>query len=232
MNKLHALFAANKKRGSFHAEGNTIYLYDIICGDEFEAEWYGGISPSGFISQLKAINSPGGDVFGAVAICQAMREYPGNITAHIDGYAASAASVIAVAAPKVIMAPGSFMMIHNCWTIAVGNAEDFISTAGLLEKIDGTIAESYAAKSGKDADAFRELMSAETWFTASEAVDMGIADAVAEDKPKAAANWDMSAFASAPKLPEPSSEQPSPTDEDATSMRVRQQAARILTGAA
>ena len=240
MNKLRALFAANKKRGSFRAEANTIYVYDMICGDDFEAEWFGGISPSGFISQLKAmkgdvsirINSPGGDVFGAVAICQAMREYQGAITVHIDGYAASAASVIAVAAPKVVMAPGSFMMIHNCWTFAVGNADDLVATAGLLEKIDDSIAESYATKSGKEAAAFRDLMSVETWFTASEAVAMGIADAIADDKQTASASWDMSAFASAPKLPEPPGEERSPGPEATHPMRARQHAVRMMTRAA
>lgn len=142
MNKLRALFAANKKLGSFRAEGNTIYLYDMIVDDEMEAEWFGGVTPASFISQLKAmngdvsirINSPGGSVFSAVAICQAMREYQGDITVHVDGYAASAASVIAVAAPKVVMAPGSFMMIHNCWTFAIGNANDLMSMAGVLER--------------------------------------------------------------------------------------------------
>jgi ATP-dependent protease ClpP protease subunit len=164
MNKLRALLASNKKLGSFRAEGNTIYLYDMIVADDFEAEWWGGISPSGFIEQLKQmkgdvairVNSPGGDVFGAVAICQAMREYDGAITVHVDGYAASAASVIAVAAPKVIMAPGSFMMIHNAWTVAIGNADDMLSTAELLDKVDGSIAESYASKSGKEASVFRD----------------------------------------------------------------------------
>ncbi|MGY5812012.1 head maturation protease, ClpP-related [Rhizobium sp. LEGMi198b] len=240
MNKLRALFAANKKLGSFRAEGNTIYLYDMIVDDEMEAEWFGGITPAGFISQLKAmngdvairINSPGGSVFGAVAICQAMREYKGNITVHVDGYAASAASVIAVAAPKVVMAPGSFMMIHNCWTFAIGNANDLISMAGVLEKIDGSIADAYAAKSGKEAAEFRDLMAAETWFTAGESVAMGIADAIAEDKPKAAAQWDMSAYAAAPKLPDPSASDSDVQDEDTVSRRVRQHTARMLERAA
>ncbi|NTG20012.1 Clp protease ClpP [Agrobacterium rhizogenes] len=240
MNKLRALFAANKKLGTFRAEGNTIYLYDMIVDDEMEAEWFGGVTPSSFISQLKAmngdvairINSPGGSVFGAVAICQAMREYQGAITVHVDGYAASAASVIAVAAPKVVMAPGSFMMIHNCWTFAIGNANDLMSMAGVLEKIDGSIADTYAAKSGKDATEFRDLMAAETWFTAAEAVAMGVADAIAEDKAKASAKWDMSAYAAAPKLPDSSANDQVQQNNDTLSMRARQHAALMLTKAA
>lgn len=236
MNNLRALLSANKKRGSFRAEGNTIYLYDMIVGDDFEAEFWGGISPSGFLAQLKAmkgdvairINSPGGDVFGAVAISQAMREYDGAITVHVDGYAASAASVIAVTAPKVMMAPGSFMMIHNAWTIAIGNADDMLSTAELLDKVDGSIAESYAAKSGKEVSIFRDYMAKETWFTAAEAVDAGLADEVAAEKPKAVATWDMSAFAAAPKVPESKPEEPAITVEQ----RARQHAARMLDRAA
>lgn len=239
MNKLRALLAANQKRGSFRAEGNTIYLYDMIVADEFEAEWWGGISPAGFIEQMKAmkgdvairINSPGGDVFGAVAICQAMREYDGAITVHVDGYAASAASVIAVAAPKVIMAPGSFMMIHNAWTFAIGNSEDMLATAELLDKVDGSIAESYAAKSGKEVDVFRDYMAKETWFTAAEAVEVGIADAVAQDNSKASAKWDMSAFAAAPTLPEPPAVD-NQNSEDEVSQRARLHAARMLERAA
>lgn len=240
MNKLRALLASNKKRGSFRAEGNTIYIYDMIVADDFEAEWFGGVSPSTFIDALSGIkgdvairiNSPGGDVFGAVAICQAMREHEGAITVHVDGYAASAASVIAVAAPKVIMAPGSFMMIHQASTLAWGNADDFVGVVDLLEKVDGTIAESYAKKSGGDVAQFRDLMAKETWFTASEAVEIGIADAVAEDKPSATAKWDMSAFTAAPKLPEPPVETEPAKPANTIDQRVRQHAARMLERAA
>jgi len=240
MNKLRALLASNKKRGSFRAEGNTIYIYDMIVADDFEAEWFGGVSPSAFIDALSGIkgdvairiNSPGGDVFGAVAICQAMREHEGAITVHVDGYAASAASVIAVAAPKVIMAPGSFMMIHQASTLAWGNADDFVGVVDLLEKVDGTIAESYAKKSGGEVAKFRDLMAKETWFTASEAVEIGIADAIAEDNPSATAKWDMSAFTAAPKLPEPPVETEPAKPANTIAQRVRQHAARMLERAA
>lgn len=240
-NRLRALLSANAKRGSFRAEGNTIYIYDMIVGDDFEAEWWGGISPTAFIKALSAIkgdatiriNSPGGDVFGAVAICQAMREHDGQITVHVDGYAASAASVIAVAAPKVIMAPGSFMMIHNAWTIAIGNSEDMLSTASLLDKVDGSISESYAAKSGADVEKFRNFMAKETWFTAAEAVEAGLADAVADDKPKAVAKWDMSAFEAAPAVEQADEQVSTLTDETTTiHQRARQHAARMLARAA
>jgi ATP-dependent protease ClpP protease subunit len=203
------LLSANAKRGSFKAEGNTLFLYDVICGSDDEAAFYGGVSPQAFAGAMKAmtgpvhlrINSPGGDVFGAVAMAQAMREYDGEVIAHIDGYAASAASVIAVAASKAIMAPGSFMMIHKAWTLGVGNSDDLLATASLLEKIDATLADTYAKKSGKEPKMFADLMAKETWFTPQEAIDAGLADEIAEQptSAKALAAWDMSAFAAAPK---------------------------------
>lgn len=209
-NKLFNLFASNAKRGSFRAEDNTIYIYDMICGSDLEAEFFGGVSPRGFIDALSKmtgavhvrINSPGGDVFAGVAIAQAMREYKDEIIVHIDGVAASAASVIAIAAPKIIMAPGSFMMIHNAWTMAVGDRNDLMETAALLEKIDGTLAAAYAERSGGDAAKFTAMMNAETWFTPQEAIDAGLANELAEQKTAVSASWDLSIFTHAPKMPE------------------------------
>lgn len=213
-NKLLNLLASNAKRGSFKAEGNTIFVYDMIVSDEMEAEFFGGVSATAFAKALKGmsgpislrINSPGGDVFAARAMSAAMKEYSGGeITAYVDGYAASAASVLAVAANRCVMADGSFMMIHNAWTFSVGNAEEHLQTAALLEKIDASLAATYATKSGKDAAHFAELMAAETWFTAEEAIANGLADEMAVDAPKGAKNkaeaplWNLAAFDKAPK---------------------------------
>lgn len=210
MNQLRSLLRLNARKGEFKAEANTIYLYDVIVSDEADAEW-GGVAPKAFIDALKAmsgtvhlrINSPGGDVFGATAMAQAMREYKGEIVAHIDGLAASAASVIAAGADRVVMAPGSMLMIHNSWTLAFGNRNDFRATADLLEKVDGQIAQAYAAKSGGTAADFAPLMDAETWFTPEEAVSAKLADEIAADKPKAYASWDLSVFAKAPQAMAP-----------------------------
>jgi len=145
------------------------------------------------------INSPGGDVFAARAMAQAMREHPGKITAHVDGVAASAASLLAVSASETVMAPGAMMMIHEAWTIALGNKGDFLATAALLEKIDASIVETYQAKAGGDPAEWAALMAAETWYTGAEAVEAGLADRVAEDKPAAAqAAWDLSVYDKAP----------------------------------
>jgi ATP-dependent Clp protease, protease subunit len=207
--RLNGRNADGTRKGEFRAEAetNTIYLYDMIVGDEWEAEFMGGIAPKPFIDALKGmtgtvhlrINSPGGDVFAATAMAQAMREHKGEIVAHVDGVAASAASVLAVSADKTIMAPGALLMIHNSWTMLGGDRNDLIEMAALLKKVDGMLAQTYAKKSGATPETFAAMMDAETWFTPEEAVTAKLADSVAEEKTKAKAAWDLSVFAKAPK---------------------------------
>jgi ATP-dependent Clp protease protease subunit len=198
---------ANKGAGEFRAEANTIWLYDVIASDDDEAMWLGGISPQAFIAKLEGmtgpvtlrINSPGGSVFGAQAMVVAMRSYPDQITAQVDSLAASAASVIAAECATCNMAPGSMLMIHRAWGMAIGNEADMRGTADLLSKIDGQISESYARRSGGEASSFLDLMAAETWFTAQDAIDAGLADGiVAENTQRPKAQWDLSAYAKAP----------------------------------
>lgn len=208
--KLLNLLANNAKRGEFRAEGNTIYLYDTIVASDADAQWFGGVSAETFVKTLAGmkgdvalhINSPGGDVFAGVAMAQAIRAYAGKVVAHVDGLAASAASAVAVAADEAIMAPGSMLMIHNAWTIALGNRHDFMDTAALLEKIDGDLAQAYAKRSGGDPADFAAMMDKETWLTADETVEMGLANAIAPEKsPETAQNlakFDLSAFEAAP----------------------------------
>lgn len=215
---------ANKGRGSFRAEGNTLWLYDAIASDSLEAEWWGGIAPEDFIAALAQttgpvtlrINSPGGSVFGAQAMVAAMQSHPHPITARIDSLAASAASVIAANCASCVMVPGSMQMIHRAWGLAIGNCADMRATADLLEKIDGLIADAYVARAGgkNDRAAFDALMAAESWFTPEEAVAAGLADSVAdENTQRQRAQWDLSAFASAPLLAPPDDD---PATPDAT----------------
>ena len=207
MRQLHRLIQANRGRGAFRAEGNRLVVYDVIVASDSDAAWMGGISAETFARELRAmagdvelrINSPGGDVFAARAMAQAMREHPGKITAYVDGVAASAASLLAVSASETVMAPGAMMMIHEAWTIALGNKGDFLATAALLEKIDASIVETYQAKAGGDPAEWAALMAAETWYTAAEAVEAGLADRLAQDKPAAAqAAWDLGVYDNAP----------------------------------
>lgn len=207
-NRLLNLFRLNAKKGAgILAEGNAIYLYDFIAGSEEEAQWWGGVSAEGFAKQLAGmegpvsvrIDSPGGDVFGGRAIAQAIREYNGEVTCHIDGLAASAASYIAIAGDRVVAAPGAFMMIHRAWTLALGNCNDLVAQAGVLEKIDSTIAASYAAKAGEGDVDWLDLMEKESWFTAQEALALGLIDEVLPEQSSKAANvtrasWNLTAF--------------------------------------
>lgn len=242
------MLQANKGKGSFRAEGDVLYLYDVIATDEEEAMWWGGIAPAQFIEALKAcsgpvtlrINSPGGSVFGAQVMVVAMREYPHAITAQVDSLAASAASVIAAECASCVMVPGSMMMIHKAWGLSIGNEDDMRQTADLLAKIDMQIAGSYARRAEGDTDAFLEMMRAETWFTPEEAVAAGLADSVKDEntqRPKA--QWDLSAFLRAPAMsfapdPEPPApvaevqpELPAVDPQEARARRQRQLAARL-----
>lgn len=215
MNKLLNFYAKNKARprafNSVRNEGgeSIIYLYDTIVSDDEEAAWWGGVSPMAFVRALGdigggdvvlRINSPGGSVFGGQAIAAAMREYSGRIDVKVDSLAASAASIVAISGDTVQMAPGSFMMIHKAWTIALGNADDLIETASLLEKIDGSLIAQYSDKTGIPAHDIAQMMRDETWLSHEDAVEKGFADSVIEHPAKANNNWDLSVFANAPKM--------------------------------
>lgn len=235
---------ANKGKGEFKAEGNVLWLYDIIAGDDDEAMWFGGISPRQFIAALSQtsgpvtlrLNSPGGSVFGAQAMIAAMRAHNAPITAQIDSLAASAASVIAAECAECVMAPGSMLMIHKAWGMTVGNADDHEQVAALLSKIDGQIAATYARRAGDDGkEKYLGMMAAETWFDADEAVAAGLADrVVTENAQRPAAMWDLSAYAAAPWQPEPVIEPepvidaPASLQDEMRQARARQVAARLV----
>lgn len=184
------------------AESATIYLYDII-------DSYFGVAAESFNKELMAlkgkpvslrINSPGGDVSDARAMATVIAQH-GDVTAYIDGLAASAATYVALAANKVHMADGSFFMVHNAWTLAYGNKNDFMELAALLDKFDQSIVNDYAKKTGKPIAEITEWMNAETWFTAQEALDNGFVDSVTDGK-KVENKWNLSAYANAPKAEE------------------------------
>lgn len=194
------------------AEEATIYIYDVIGFDFWTG---GGITAAKFVEDLNAVksdrialrfNSPGGDVFEARTMVSAMRAARASgkrITAYIDGLAASAASFMAVNADEVHMADGSFLMVHNAWTLTMGDRNDMLNMATLLEKIDGTIADDYERKSGATRNDVTGWMDDETWFTAAEAKEAGLADIVI-DAPKVKAQaWNLAAYQHAPKIEEP-----------------------------
>lgn len=155
-----------------------VMLYDEIGG------WFGATADQ-FIADLKNItakslrvrvNSPGGSVFEGIAIANALRSHPADVTVQVDGIAASIASVIAMAGDRIEMAPNTMMMIHDASGLCVGNASDMEEMAELLDLISDNIADAYAARAGGTRDEWRARMQAETWYLPEDAVAAGLAD--------------------------------------------------------
>ena len=124
------------------------------------------------------LNSPGGDCVAAAQIYNMLKEYPGNITIKIDGIAASAASIIAMAGNAVLMSPVSMMMIHNPMTAAIGNADDMQKAAAMLDEVKDSIINAYELKTGLSRAKLAHLMDDETWMNAVKAVELGFADGI------------------------------------------------------
>lgn len=145
------------------------------------------------------VNSGGGDVFDGIAIANALRAHKGGVIVVVDGLAASIASVIAQAGQVRVMQASSMMMIHDAFGMAMGNAAEMRQMADTLDKVSDNIADVYATRSGKgDAAAWRDTMRAETWYTAAEAVEAGLADRVGEEQAQLPAGLDVAAFTAVP----------------------------------
>lgn len=144
------------------------------------------------------INSFGGDAFEGLAIYNILRASGKRIEVDIDGIAASAASIVAMAGDEVRAAANAFMMIHNSSSLAIGNSKDMQDQADMMAKLDQSMAETYAKKSGRLAQEFRPLMDAETWFTADEAMTHGLVDKVTEAKKAAASGKAFESWKNAP----------------------------------
>lgn len=197
-------------RFSMQAQGDTaeILIYDEI-GASF---WGGGIAPSQFAQDLKAlgdiktlnvrINSPGGDVFDGTTIYNLLVQHPADVNVYVDGLAASAASLVAMAGDKIYMADNAMMMIHNAWGCMAGDANDLRTFADILQKVSETMCSTYAKRSGMKASAVQALMDKETWFNAQECIDEGFADEIvkpAEADASARTSFDLSHFKNVPK---------------------------------
>ncbi len=122
------------------------------------------------------INSPGGDCVAAAQIYNILMDYKGNVTVKIDGIAASAASVIAMAGNKVLMSPVSMLMIHNPMTVAMGNTAEMQKAIEMLSEVKESIMNAYEIKTGMSRAKISHLMDAETWMNANKAVELGFAD--------------------------------------------------------
>lgn len=122
------------------------------------------------------INSPGGDCVAAAQIYNMLRDYKGNVTVKVDGIAASAASVIAMAGDKVLMSPVSMLMIHNPMTMAYGSSDEMQKAIEMLSSVKDSIVNAYEIKTGLSRAKLSHLMDAETWMDANKAVELGFAD--------------------------------------------------------
>ncbi|NFQ02083.1 Clp protease ClpP [Clostridium sporogenes] len=164
-------------------EERTLYLNGVIS----EETWWGDeVTPKMFKDELLAgtgditvwINSPGGDVFAAAQIYNMLMEYTGKVNVKIDGLAASAASVIAMAGGDVYMSPVSMLMIHNPSTIAIGDSEEMLRAKALLDEVKESIINAYELKTGLSRTKLSHLMDAESWMNANKAIELGFADKI------------------------------------------------------
>lgn len=180
-----------------NAEALNIYLYDEIEGNSTDF-WTGElvesntsantiakmIDEAGDVAEINVfINSYGGDVKEGLGIYSQLQRSAAKVTAYIDGFACSIASVIAMAADKVVMNPTSLMMIHRAWTVAVGNAEELRKTADDLEVIDVSIRQAYMNRTGEkmDEETLTSLLNAETWLPAAKCLEYGLCDEITEE---------------------------------------------------
>ena len=163
---------------------NELYIYDIIgYGDATPLAVRNAMSQSDASKPLNVrINSEGGSAFDGFAIFNALKTHAAGVNVFVDGLAASAASVIAMAGSKIIMGPMSYLMIHEAWGGFIGNKRDFRKQAELLENIDNTSIEQYARRTKNEPEQVREWLEAETWWNAQQAVDMGMADEMAGEQ--------------------------------------------------
>jgi ATP-dependent Clp protease protease subunit len=165
-------------------DGTRILTIDGVIAEE---SWFDDdVTPKLFREQLNAgqgdvviyVNSPGGDCVAASQIYTMLMEYKGRVTVKIDGIAASAASVIAMAGTEVLMAPTSLMFVHNPLTVAIGDTEEMQKAIAMLDEVKESIISSYELKTGMSRLKISNLMDAETWMNAIKAIELGFADGI------------------------------------------------------
>lgn len=179
-----SLWAESPRAAADNQSEATISILDII-GEDF---WTGGgFTAKRAAAALRAIgdrdvivqmNSPGGDLFEGIAIYNLLRAHKAKVTVQVLGWAASAASIIAMAGDEIVMGLGTFMMVHNAWGAVVGNQHDFSEATQLFKSFDSAIADIYEARTGADRKKIEALMDADTFMSPSEAVKNGFADRV------------------------------------------------------
>ncbi len=187
------------------SETRTLFLNGTIA----EESWFDDeVSPSIFKDELESgtgditvwINSPGGDCIAAAQIYNMLVSYKGKVKVYIDGLAASAASVIAMAGDEVLMSPVSMLMIHNPATMAFGDHEDMKKAIEMLDEVKESIINAYEIKSGLSRDKLSRLMDNETWMNANKAIELGFVDGIIEKEDKGKDEAKLSALLFSSKL--------------------------------
>lgn len=203
MNKLNSKDTRRFFNSSSADATLTLEIYDAIGADMFGD----GITASAVSAALNTagqfdsitmrLNSPGGDLFEGVAICNLLKSAGKPVNVVVDGLAASAASLIAMAGDTITMGDGSMMMIHRAMAMAAGFSDDLRQTADTLDTVSASAADIYVARTGMKKDAVLDMMKAETWMSAQDAVKLGFATAVA-GKAKVTNAFDLSLFKNTP----------------------------------
>lgn len=214
------------------ADMTKVFIYDEIG--------YFGVSANDFVRDLQdvststidlQVNSPGGEVFDGVAIYEALLDHPATVNVTVQSLAASAASFIVQAGDSIEIARNATMMIHDAWGLEIGNAEDMRKMADELDRVSENIADIYAQRAGGSVTQWRDAMRAETWYSADEAIEAGLADRVkprknddVDDDPAPEDRWDLSVFAYAGRsnAPDPLIPARSPVDMRGISSAIRE----------
>lgn len=223
-----ALGIEDRSRYGIKAKAGASKEAEIWIYEEIGDGWYGGISAAQFVKDLKElgdldkitlrINSPGGNVFDGIAIYNVLKQHKAKVVTYIDGYAASIASVVAMAGDEIYMAENGIMMIHNAWALAIGNAADIRKVAAELDKVDEAILSTYMKRVKKEKETICQMMADETWMSAAECLEMGFIDEITGAL-EAAACFDLRRFKyrNAPK----------PADQAAADQERRNRLARL-----
>lgn len=186
MNKFWAFKGLADKKGELFLYGeisDTSWFGDEVTPAQFQKD----LSAMGDIKSLDVfINSPGGDVFAGITIYNMLKRHPAEITVHVDGLAASAASIVAMVGDRIVMPKSATMMIHNAWSFAYGNKTDMREMADELERLDKQLTDIYAERTGKDAETITAWMDSERWMSGDEALADGFCDEVEQNKQIAA----------------------------------------------
>jgi ATP-dependent Clp protease, protease subunit len=197
--------------GPIGSDDGLGWLFDDMTPKQFHEELTG----LGDVEQIRVmINSPGGDVFAGQAIHSMLTRHPAAVTVFVDGLAASIASIVAMAGDTVVMPRNAMMMVHNPWSVEVGDARAFRKMADTLDGVRDSMIAAYESKTGKPRAEILALLNAETWMTAEQAVEMGFADEVEEKKKVAASlvrpgivaingrEFDLGHYRNAPTFPD------------------------------